>query len=216
MKGVWQMASAVMHLYVGMKIAKQWQFLDLPQFYLGCIAPDSVNVSYTKATKETRWAAHMRATTKDEWCDNNKNFYDKNIKRLPHSLLVGYITHNITDAMFDEYCLPYMTAELSKMNVQSLTGWGPRWDDCFRFDYDAVNMPWYVSEVLPALKAATPIDINGISREDIEYFNKETIDQYGPKQVGEGNPKVITEKMMDELADKVLEFMSGFVIVKQC
>ena len=64
------MASCMIHLYAGWLYAqKNTEFLDQPNFYLGCILPDCVNLGGF-AKKEIRWHSHLRAADLSQWEEN--------------------------------------------------------------------------------------------------------------------------------------------------
>ena len=72
------MASCMIHLYAGWLYAqKNTEFLDHPNFYLGCILPDCVNLGGF-AKKEIRWHSHLRAADLSQWEENALAFYQKN------------------------------------------------------------------------------------------------------------------------------------------
>jgi len=204
------MASYLMHLYVGRKFVEHYRgVLDLSQFYLGCIIPDSVKVDGL-ASKETRWAAHIRSNNISEWYDNNIKFYHANKGSIDKSLLLGYVVHNITDAAFDEFFNDKIKYMLSKINIPPVTDLGLRWDDCFRFDNDQSKELWWTDEVLPALKRAVPIEINGINREDIEKLKKRITDE-NYFTFPEGNPVMVTAELVNELSNIVCKIIDGFI-----
>ena len=53
------MPNILVHLKVADEIAKKHEILDNPNYYLGIITPDAVNL-YGFAEKPKRWAAHIR------------------------------------------------------------------------------------------------------------------------------------------------------------
>lgn len=204
------MASILMHLYVGKKFAeKHKQIVDLPQFYLGCITPDSVNADGF-ASKDIRWAAHIRASDIKEWYDNNIEFYHRNIANVNNDLLLGYVIHNITDAAYDEFFNFTVWNELKKINKVPISSSGIGWDDCFRFDFDQRKEPWWMNEVSPALKESVPTEINGINRSYIEKFVNSITDERN-FTFPEGNPVMVTIKMVNELSEIVCKIVDGFI-----
>ena len=53
------MPTSLFHLNVSKKIAEKYPKYDTPNFYIGTIAPDAVNLNGF-AEKSIRWAAHKR------------------------------------------------------------------------------------------------------------------------------------------------------------
>lgn len=95
------MPTSHIHEIVGRKIANKYKNLDKYDFYLGCIAPDSVNY-LGFAPKEDRWIAHLRDKDLSIWKRNIINFYNENENNYNELFLKGYITHIMTDIVYDE------------------------------------------------------------------------------------------------------------------
>ena len=79
------MASIMIHLQTAHRLLQPGGLLfqrvrDPGQYYLGVTAPDSVNLDGF-ASKEIRWAAHLRAKTPKEWYQNIEEFYQKRRKK---------------------------------------------------------------------------------------------------------------------------------------
>lgn len=179
------MASALMHLYVGKFIKDRYEKItNLPQFYLGCIYPDSVN-AYGFAPKEVRWPVHVRAKDTNEWYENNKIFYRHNKAKIEENLLWGYVIHNVTDAAFDEHY---------KNHIEG--------NDWRRFEQEQSTSAWWTDEVLPALKAADPVGVNGISEAYVKKWLERLTDG-SLFHFPEDKPLQLTIDMMNELSDIV-------------
>lgn len=187
------MASFLMHLYVGKFFKDQYKKItDLPQFYLGCIYPDSVNAfGFTSA--EVRWSAHLRAKDTNEWYDNNKVFYHENTGKIEENLLLGYVIHNITDAAYDEH----YNKDIDR-------------NDWYRFGQEQCKSEWWINEVIPALKMAAPIEVNGISETNVKKW-LESVTDGSRFNFPEDKPLQITISMMNELSDIVYKIVSDFI-----
>ncbi len=96
------MPTSVIHEIVGRKITKKYHYLDNYNFYLGIIAPDAVNKDGF-AKKEDRWTAHLRDKDLKKWMDNIIFYYQENKTIYDGLFLKGYITHIITDIVYDQY-----------------------------------------------------------------------------------------------------------------
>jgi len=187
------MASFLMHLYVG-KFCKDRckRITSAPQFYLGCINPDCVN-AFGTAPKEVRWAAHLRASDTNEWIENNKAFYRDNTGKIDESLLLGFVIHNITDAAYDKHFNKSIPRE-----------------DWQRFGQEQSKKSWWTHEVLPALKLARPVEINGNSPEHMQKWlasrtDGSRFDDFDDK------PRHLTMEIMNELSEIVYKIITGFV-----
>jgi hypothetical protein len=202
------MASTLMHLYVGRKLAQKYgKINDLPQFYLGCILPDSVNVDGF-AAKEVRWSAHLRARDIDEWYENNLKLYTNNTGRMDENLLLGYVVHNITDAAWDGNFHDRVWDELERLKRPCIMDMGYGWDDCFRFDRDQSKESWWTLEVLPELKRAVPVGFNVIDENIVKRYLKEVTDEY-IGSIPEGGAVLVNVEMVEELAGIVWEVVGS-------
>ena len=75
------------HEEVAIKLAKQHKNLDTKDFYLGTLAPDTVNLNYGFAPKELRWTAHQRRKDLSDW-----KFSLKDLKKFFVILLSSFFT----------------------------------------------------------------------------------------------------------------------------
>lgn len=104
------------HEEVAYLIAKKYLELDTSDFYLGALAPDSINLEGF-ASKEIRWISHLRANDLDTWLNNTKEFYQNNKNNYHKYFLLGYILHIITDIVHDRDFYEKMQAEMNKDNI---------------------------------------------------------------------------------------------------
>ncbi len=88
------MPTAAIHEEVTYLITRKYSKLDTSDFYLGVIAPDSINLEGF-APKEIRWTSHLRAKNLDIWLENVKEFYQNNKNNYNEYFLLGYILHII-------------------------------------------------------------------------------------------------------------------------
>lgn len=95
------MPTIPIHLEVAKKLEKNLNITNNEDFYLGVIAPDAVNLNGF-AQKEIRWKSHIRNTDLSIWRSNIRSFYLKNKNNYPKDFLLGYITHILTDIIFDD------------------------------------------------------------------------------------------------------------------
>ena len=186
------MASGLMHLYTGKYFKDKYgKITDLPQYYLGCVYPDSVN-AFGFTSWEIRYPAHLRSKDIDEWYENNNNFYRQNKGKISEDFLVGYIIHNITDAAYDKHF-----ASINR-------------DDWGRFEQEQAKEQWWLGEVLPALKAAVPISINNVSEANgKEWLRKITTESRVASH--EGKQAEVTTDMMDELSHIVCKIVYDYI-----
>lgn len=191
------MASTMMHLLVGDGIAKADERVKgTGKFYLGCFLPDSVNADGF-ASKEVRWAAHLRAKNPREWYENVGKFYSESRKKYDTDLLFGYCVHCITDAAFDEF-FHHRIWEQAKM--AGLTGW----DECFRFDRMVMKGLWWKEKIRPLLEKTLPEGVGNISIElagrSLSYILNDHYAALPPEQ-----PTFVNDEVVRELIIKTLE-----------
>ena len=187
------MATILMHLYVGKYFKDKYtKITDLSQYYLGCLYPDSVN-AFGFASQEIRYLAHLRVKDIEEWYENNNMFYRQNTGKTDENFLLGYIIHNITDAAYDKH-FAYINR-----------------DDWKRFNQEHCKEEWWINEVLPALKIAVPISINGISKTNVKEWLRTLTDSNHWFNSPEDKPKEVTINMMNELSDIVYKIVYGYI-----
>ena len=63
------MPNIMIHEKVAYNIAQKHKNLDTPNFYLGALAPDAVNLNGF-ASKEKRWTSHLRDKDLKVWRKN--------------------------------------------------------------------------------------------------------------------------------------------------
>lgn len=195
------MASSMMHLYVGRILTKVWvQPQNKAQFYLGCIVPDSVNLSGF-ASKEKRWAAHFRHADLQIWAEQVARFYENSRQYADRDYLLGYAVHAFTDIAWDAGAHDYVWQAMRKLNLPAGSDLGAGWDDCFRFDHQQLEAAWWLQEVQPLLKKAAAEPINGLAKEWIEVFVEQIVNGGIEKDRRLFTPPIlVTNLLVDQLA----------------
>ena len=199
------MASTCIHLNVGRLSAET---LGVPEaeagmYYLGCIAPDSVNLEEF-APKKVRWEAHLRDKKLETWYQNAAAFWHDRVPAPPDGdvLTLGYAVHCITDAVWDEYFHDDLQTPLSHLALPPLTDDGPLWDDCYRYDYEALRLPWWKDKIVPALEAARAQDVGVIDARRLDLYRQGVLTEY-PDMLPEGDPWLVTPHLVERLARQV-------------
>ena len=174
------MASCMIHLYAGWLYAqKNTEFLDHPNFYLGCILPDCVNLGGF-AKKEIRWHSHLRAADLSQWEENALAFYQK-----------------------DRYFHEEIWSQAQKMEPQIQNGFDPGWNECFRFDKERMISPWWQNVIRPLLEQACPIPINGLSVSLEKNYLQYILHKY-EKGLPLAPPRILTLEHMETLGNYLL------------
>ena len=195
------MPSSLYHLKVADKITVMHPFLYTSSFFLGAIAPDSVNL-HGFASKEVRWAAHRRARSLEEWTDNIAAFYSENKGKVPGDFLTGYVVHVLTDIEADRM-EPSIHERI--LNLKPDADKYAEYSEEIRKAEDAeLGKDWwlYARNKMGNSKAT---DINGIKAEEILLWRDYVLKSYASRT--EGKAGVITEEDFDAVAsavDKVL------------
>lgn len=197
------MASIMIHLQTAHRLLQPGSLLfqkvrEPGQYYLGVTAPDSVNLDGF-ASKEIRWAAHLRAKTPKQWYQNIEEFYHKQLKKADPDFLLGYVFHNVTDAAFDETLHNPIWAAAAKAYAPELSANDAGWEDSFRYDMSQREADWW-REVRPALAGARCQDFHTISGELMGRHRDYLLTDYWERPCQEP-PKVITREMVWLLAD---------------
>lgn len=175
------MPTSLFHLNVSRKIAEKYSKLDTPNFYLGTIAPDAVNLNGF-AEKSIRWSAHKRAKDLNEWKSNIIEFYQQEKSNFEKDYLIGYVVHVLTDIIADEL---YYEDGLYQDIVKNRT----TEDKAFKFFKDQIqvyensqlNEYWW-KDVKSKLKNCKGYQINNISKEEICGWRDKILEDYGKKE----------------------------------
>lgn len=131
-------------------------------YYLGCVVPDAPNLDGF-ASKEVRWASHLRAKDAEQWMENVVHFL-KNTK-ADRSYALGYAVHVTGDVVWDEL---FEKSLQKAIHAEQFTGeerFRLRWREHHRFEQEQLCADWWQREVKPMLTQAVPMEINGLSPE---------------------------------------------------
>lgn len=107
------MPNTMIHEQVAYNIAQKHKNLDTPNFYLGALAPDAVNLNGF-ASKEKRWTSHLRDKDLKVWRQNIIEFYYKEKNNYPSDFLKGYFIHILTDIIYDDYFYSSVTKRIKE------------------------------------------------------------------------------------------------------
>ena len=193
------MASTMMHLYAAREAARLASFQgDAAQYYLGAIAPDSVNVDGF-ADKQTRWRAHQRQEHIPDWYRSVAAFYRRSDRG---DLALGYCVHCMTDAAYDLLFGDLVWEGRKASALEDVHGVGVGWDDCYRFDFEQRDASWWTQEVRPLLKAARPADGGPGPAELLGRCQAEVLQRYLQGRRA-GDPLVVSAHLVEALGREV-------------
>lgn len=193
------MATTFMHLYVAQALEKDLPVSDGGQYYLGSIAPDSVNVDGF-AEKSVRWKAHIRDRDFMQWYRNVSAFYKENRDTFPDGdLLLGYAVHILTDLAWDGYYFNVITPRMLSLEQPPIPDWDACLQDSFRYDSAQVHAPWWEKRVKERLRQAVPRAIGSVSADLLGRYQRYITDGY-ERTLPMEPALFITDAVLDELA----------------
>ena len=201
------MPTVLIHEEVAYNIAKKYKQLDNKDFYLGALAPDTVNLNGF-ASKEERWNSHLRNENLDTWLENVKKFYNENKDKYNKYFLLGYVLHIITDIVHDKYFYQDIRTAMTKNNINE--------DDQhpllrkYMLEYGCLDENNQIREYInDLLKEHTGYNIKNISKEDLIAWKNKCFSKYNEKV----NPNnYITKNHIKELSKKTEEEFKTFII----
>ncbi len=201
------MPGAITHLKAAhIYIEKVGGIESIPDFYLGSVCPDSVNLN-GHAPKEIRWPAHLRDKDLQVWESNAKRFYNEYSDVYERSYLLGYILHIITDIVWDrEYDRP-LCAVMHKNGVATEDLKKMRWQEIDGYELRQEGKAWH-SEMLCELKNAQPKDMGTLNAEDIDCWRTKIFEKNYDRTIVS---KYIDDAFMQSFFDSVIENMLKIV-----
>ena len=202
------MPNIFIHEKVAYNIAKENKYLDTPNFYLGVLTPDAVNLNGF-APKEERWTSHLRDKNLSTWRQNIIDFYNKEKSNYASYFLDGYLIHILTDIIFDDYFYSSII-DLIKKDHKDIEDAHPLLLKSMN-DYAIVNKDdKLVGHIKEKLNNADSFNIRNISKEQLLSWSK--------KQLNYNESSSITHPYItDDLIEKITTQVSKeyFDIVKE-
>ncbi len=199
------MPSFPVHIVVAQMLCDEIGVENKPDFLLGCIAPDSVNLKGF-ASQQVRYAAHIRSVDYDLWKKQLTEFYIDNKQSFESDIdyLKGYLFHCITDIAWDEAVQPELFAflqskgELPREEITRL-----KWEELFRFNSLLVGRDDLVQALLE-LRKAKPRDIATVTAEQVQEYRDYVVNDYKDK-ISSEPPQFLCEEHIDMCAERTLE-----------
>ena len=191
------------HEEVALNISKQINYLDTKDFYLGNYAPDSPNLK-SLAEKSLRWTAHQRRENRNDWRKSLRDFYNKEKNNYPKNFLLGYVTHILTDIIYDDFFYDDVTKQIKKdypneQDTHSIMG-----EDMSKYEYHSK----YKNKVEELLKEQDNFyNILNISKDMMFKYKEKVLNE---SKNTEKNI-YITEELIKKLSDKVLIELQEYI-----
>lgn len=205
------MPSFPVHLVIAQKLCDEIGILCKPDFMLGTIAPDSVNLKGF-ASQELRYGAHIRSVDYAVWKKQLTGFYEK-IKAAfsqRQDYLKGYLFHCITDIAWDEAVQPQLFAflqskgELPRERITKL-----KWEELFRFNSLLVTRDDF-AQAVSELKKAKPLDIATVTAQQISDYRDYVVNDYKDK-VSSSPPQFLSTKHIDLCTERTKELYKQII-----
>lgn len=157
------MPSISVHLTLSAMVAEQLGIKNFPDYYLGAIAPDAVNVDGF-ASQELRYGAHIRSKDYAQWKQNITDFRRENGKLYASrpDFLTGFLMHLYTDIAWDEVVQPLMFDYLRSCGLAEDELNIRKWDELRGFDSILSQKREYTSAIAE-LKKAQPIMVTTVT-----------------------------------------------------
>lgn len=201
------MPTVLIHEEVAYNIAKKYKEFDNADFYLGALAPDTVNLNGF-ASKDKRWNSHIRNENLDIWLNNIKEFYIENKDKYNKYFLLGYILHLITDIVHDKYFYQNIRNQMTNNNISEEEQHPLLRKYMEEYGYLTENnqIREYISNLL---KNHPGYNIKNISKEDMISWKNKCFSDYHRK-VNSNN--YITKNHIQELSKKTEEVFKTFIV----
>lgn len=206
------MPSTMIHLVIANNISEKINISNLGEFYLGAIAPDTVNLN-GKASKEVRYCAHLRSTDCGEWLKNVSEFSEKNkdIKSKYPDFFNGFLIHILTDIAWDQTAQPKLFelmklsgADESRLNVE-------KWNELLAFDQKTVKCDVWNKEICPLLtNASAPCGLT-VDKNKLEDYKKFVLNlEFLPPRTADSND-LISSDMIIGTVKRVYELYENLI-----
>lgn len=202
------MPSSLYHLNVAYLIAQADKSLFTPEYFLGAIAPDCVNLNGF-APKNIRWQAHNRAANLDEWEENVYKLYKKEKYGAIDSVqfnnfLLGFVVHIFTDIQADRIEEKLRATMMHKY---------PDYPDEYKlysnqiklYEYSQLDSDWWKNTV-SQLSVALAFSVNSLKSSDVFDWRNKVLSDYKKSQRCEYD--LITPEIIQKVAWNVLDKIS--------
>lgn len=178
---------------------------NLPNYLLGAIAPDSVNLN-GHAPKDIRWRTHHRNKDIKVWYNMVVDFYNENKTRYDINFLKGYVVHLLTDILWDIQVNTLIHNVFREENVPIENQKSLRWQEITAYENTQINEDWFKTAV-EQIRRGKAVAIDGMETEVIEGWR----DNFLSKIKDKGNrPRIVTEKVYKDFLIKLVA-LCGFL-----
>lgn len=196
-----------------MRFPKKIDVKDSGQFYLGAIAPDTVNLN-GKASKEVRYSAHLRSVDVNEWIENIVAFTKENeqVKLTYPDFFKGFIIHLLTDIAWDKVAQPELFEAMRQNGVSEGKLNDKKWNELLSFDRKAVKSDIWTKKVRPQLKSAhAPCGLT-VDKDKLEEYKGFVLNSEFLASPDKLTGELITDNMIADTVNEVLRLYTCSII----
>lgn len=191
------------HEEVALNISNKYKYLNNNDFYLGNYAPDSVNLNGL-AEKNLRWTAHQRKNNLNDWRKSIKEFYQKEKNSYSKEFLLGYITHILTDIIYDDLFYDDVTKLIKIDYPHSTDTHSIMGEDMKKYVYNSK----YKNEITTILNSInTYYNILNITDEMMEAFKNKVLKE----EYNIDNSIYINEELIVKLSQQVMNELKEYI-----
>ena len=202
------MPSACVHLNIAYMLKEKLKIADIPQFHLGSISPDAVNLEGF-AEENIRYAAHIRNRDYNVWKNDIAKFYEQNKDKLNKSFLLGFMVHIYTDIAWDELVQPGLFEYLRSAGTADEAFKKEKWAELYRLNSLIAQQDFY-SQILKSLSTAECTGISTVSADLLERYRDYLAEDYQDK-ISNEKPNFLTLDMLEKTAAAVLKYVSDLI-----
>lgn len=160
------MPSPVVHLFVADKLADCLEIKNIPDFLLGAVSPDAVNL-HGQAEENIRYASHLRTKDYNVWKQNIRKFQNEQ-NDLETDFKKGFVCHLFTDIAWDELIQPELFRKLTyEFGVPENRLKKEKWQEMSRFNKQLIPRPEWKT-ITRLLSMSTPRPVSTVSAEMLE------------------------------------------------
>lgn len=169
------MPSIAVHLTLAHAAAGLLGIKDMPQYYLGNIAPDAVNAQGFAPAAE-RYAAHLRSRDYGEWKKQIAAYRaaHKEEYALCPDFFTGVLLHLYTDIAWDEVVQPLLFEHLRGRGFSEEELNARKWDELKGFDRLLSGKPPY-AEAVAALAKAEPHAVTTVTADRLSLWRDKIV-----------------------------------------
>ncbi|SDA12465.1 hypothetical protein SAMN02910447_00596 [Ruminococcus sp. YE71] len=178
------MPSSLIHLMIADLFAKSHSGTErcvgsLPDFLLGSIAPDAVNIGVGMAPQEVRYRAHLRSRDIGEWLENIHTYrlgHEEEFADRP-DLLKGVLMHLFTDIAWDNTVQPFLFDRMLASGIPRNELSRRKWAELSKLEDILLTLP-YTPPILAELKKAVPRAVTSVTAEQLTDWQSEVLRRY--------------------------------------